>query len=538
MRKAYWKTTLFLLLIVNTGLYSQLTVASVFSDNMILQRDRKVPVWGTAGAGEKVTVVFGEQTTETMADNDGYWKAYLTPMRANTEARELKISASGENVSFKNVMVGDVWLLAGQSNMNRPVSSMGKINKEIIENADNSMVRYLKVPNETALTPQNNINAVWEVSDEKSIKSLTAIGAVFAQKIQPELNIPVGIISVNMGSTSVECWVPEEMLTKEPFLQSYEFWQNTIKNWDNGAYERYLRIQIKSAQKKHKTPPTKETMVKITETRTLPSGAYNAMLNPLFPFACKGVVWRQGEANSSRAVQYKKLLPLMIEHWRKRFENDDMPFVQISLPSYSRNDVPGKSDVAELRYIQQQIADEVRNCYFIPIIDLNDITKSGKATIHPHNKYLAGNRTARFVLGNIYKTGEHIYVPEYEKSAINGNKITISFKNTGEGLFTGILKDLKGEEIEKTNEPVNNFLIAGKNKNFVPAKARITGKNSIEVWCDNVKKPVAVRYAWQGLVTGINLYNSSKFPVSTFRTDNWKLSTENKFTPKIGIVRP
>ena len=415
---------------------------------------------------------------------------------------------------------------------------MGGINKEILKKADNGHVRFLIVPNKIALTPQSSIDAHWEVSDAKTILSLTAIGAVFAQEIQPELNIPVGIISVNMGSTSVECWVPEEMLTKEPFLKSYKYWQDTIENWDNGAYEKFLTQQIKAAQKKGKTPPAKETMIKITETRTLPAGAYNAMLNPLFPFACKGVVWRQGEANSSRAVQYRELLPLMIKHWRTKFENENMPFIQISLPSYSRNDKPGQSDVAEMRYIQQKIAGEVEGCYFIPIVDLNDITKSGKATIHPHNKYLAGCRTAKFVLGNLYGIGEKVQVPEYESSHTEGSKMIITFKNTGKGLFTGRLNDLKGEEIEKTDGLVNNFIIAGKNKKFVPAKARLTDENTVEVWCDGVKKPIAVRYAWEGFVRNVNLYNSSKFPVSTFRTDSWKLSTENNFKPKIGIVKP
>ena len=537
--KIFWKTTLLLVSILSFQyMDAQLKVASVFSDNMVLQRDRKVPVWGTADAGENVTVEFGGETKQATADEHGKWKVYLSPMQADAEGKELKITAAGKTISLEDVLVGDVWLMAGQSNMNKPVSSMGKINKEILENAGNSMIRYYKVPNKIALTPQNNIDAVWEVSDAKSIQSLTAIGAVFAQEIQPELNIPVGIISVNMGSTSVECWVPEEMLIKEPFLQSYKYWQDVIENWDNGTYERFLKIQIKSAQKKQKTPPTKETMIKITETRTLPAGAYNAMLNPLFSFACKGVVWRPGEANSSRAVQYKELLPLMIEHMRTKFENDDMPFIQISLPSYSRNDEPGQSDVAEMRYIQQQIANEVENCYFIPILDLYDIVKNNKATIHPHNKYLAGCRTAKFVLGNIYNLGEHIYIPEYKKSKIAGNKVVITLNNTGKGLFTGKLKDLKGEDIEKTDESVNNFFIAGKNKEFVPAKARITGKNIIEVWSDDIKKPAAVRYAWKSFMKNVNLYNSSKFPVSTFRTDNWQLLTENNYKPKIGIVKP
>ena len=512
-------------------------VASVFSDNMVLQRDNKVPVWGTAAIDEKVTVIFGGQREKTTADEQGRWKVYLSPMKACAEGKELRISGSN-SITFKNILVGDVWLMAGQSNMNKSVKTIGNINRELIEKAGNSLIRFLRVPNKIALEPQNSIDAKWEVSDANSILSLTAIGAVFAQEIQPALNIPIGIISVNMGSTSVKCWVPQEMLEKDPFLASYRYWKDAIEKWDSGGYERFLKTEMKAAQKKHKTPPTKETMLKITETRTLPAGAYNAMLHPLFPYACKGVVWRQGEANSSRAVQYRELLPLMIELWRTKFENEKMPFVQISLPSYSRNDKPGQSSVAEMRYIQQKIADELHDCYFIPIVDLNDIGKNNKATIHPHNKYLAGARTAKFVLGNICKTGQPLLIPEYDSFKVENNKVVITLRNTGDGLFTGRLTDLKGEAITTSDELVSNFIIAGKNKKFIPAKAKITGKNSVEVWSDEIGKPVAVRYAWEGLVRDVNLYNSSKLPVSTFRTDNWKLSTEKMFKPKISIVKP
>jgi sialate O-acetylesterase len=214
-------------------------VASVFSDNMVLQRDNKVPVWGTAAIDEKVTVIFGGQREKTTADEQGRWKVYLSPMKACAEGKELRISGSN-SITFKNILVGDVWLMAGQSNMNKSVKTIGNINRELIEKAGNSLIRFLRVPNKIALEPQNSIDAKWEVSDTNSILSLTAIGAVFAQEVQPALNIPVGIISVNMGSTSVECWIPQEILEKDPFLASYRYWKDAIENWDSGGYERFL----------------------------------------------------------------------------------------------------------------------------------------------------------------------------------------------------------------------------------------------------------------------------------------------------------
>ncbi len=516
---------------------AQISVAPAFSDNMVLQRNKKVPVWGKAAPGEKILVQFNGQTQETVAGKDSTWKVYLQPMEANNEGKKLTVSGNS-TVTFNNVVVGDVWIMAGQSNMFRNVKSMGNINKEIVEQAGNSNIRFLKVPPKIALKPQNSVEATWQVLNRKNVLSLTAIGTIIAEKIQPELDIPIGIISVNMGSTSVECWVPKEILEKEPFLETWRYWEDVINGWDHGAYERYLMLQQKQAHRKHKTPPTKETMIKVTETRTFPSGAYNAMLYPLFPYAAKGIVWRQGEANASRAVQYEELLPVMIRHWRKMFEDENMPFIQIGLPAYGKKEEKaGESTVAELRAAQQKIAQKVPACYYIPILDLNDVSNN-KGNIHPHNKYLAGTRTARFILGNIEGVSEKVEIPVLKEYKIKENKVILTFDQVKDGLFTGKLNDLKGEQIVKTNETVHNFIIAGKNKHFVKAEAKITGKNKIEVWSDKIKHPAAVRYAWENLVLNINLYNGSKMPVSSFRTDNWRLSTEGNYKPKISLVRP
>ena len=527
----------FLFLIAVSPIFSQVKVASVFSNNMVIQRNKKVPVWGETLPGEKITVKFNGQKRSAVSGNDGKWKVYLNPMPANAKGQNLIIEGK-DTLTFNNVLIGDVWIMAGQSNMFRNVKSMGKINNEILKHAENPMIRFYKVPPKIAEKPQNFVDAEWKALNSNNVLNITAIGSVFAEKIQQELNVPVGIISVNMGSTSVECWVPKEIVEKEPFVKTWIYWKDLIENWDNGAYKKYLKLQQKRAERKENPLPTKETMINVTETRTLPSGAYNAMLYPLLPFAVKGIVWRQGEANTTRAVQYEKLLPVMIELWRNKFEDNLLPFVQIGLPSYGKpSENIGESIIAELRLSQQNVAKNVKNCYYIPILDLNDV-KKGKGNIHPKNKYLSGCRTARFVLGNIYKIEDAVEIPYLNSYKNNGNKIVLTFSEVKNKLFTGVLMDLKGNDIKQTDEEVNNFIIAGKNKKFVKAHARIINNNKVEVWSEKVPKPVAVRYAWENLVINVNLYNGSNMPVPSFRTDSWHLSTKGNYKPKISLVRP
>ena len=516
----------------------EMRVASVFSDHMVIQRGKKVPVWGEAAPGETVVVEFNGQKQKTVTGTDGRWRVTLSPMKANRKGQPLTIKGEQHMIVLKDVVIGDIWIMAGQSNMFRDIRSMGPINKEAVEKADNPQIRYFKVPPKVATRPQSHLEAKWGVLDKDHVTTLTAIGVIFAEKIQPVLNVPVGILSVNMGSTSVECWVPMEIMQKPPFLETWRYWEKELDQWDRGGYEKYLELQQKQASRKKKPFPTRENMIRLTETRTFPSGAYNAMLHPLFPFSVKGIVWRQGEANASRAEQYKKLLPVMIRHWRKKFQDDSLPFIQIGLPAYgTHSKKPGESVVAELRAAQQKIARSVPGCYYIPILDLNDVHQQ-KGNIHPRNKYLAGCRTALFVLGNIYRTTQKIEIPLLESYQVKNDKVILTFTGVGDSLFTGRLADLKGDSIAVTREPVNNFIIAGRDRKFVPAHARITGKNRIEVWSDAVKRPASVRYAWDNLVLNINLYNSSKMPASSFRTDSWPLSTEGNHKPRISLVLP
>lgn len=531
------KKRIFLLLVfINIiNLQAQVIVSSMFSDNMVLQQEKKLPIWGTASVGEKITIKFSNQTKKTITDTKGNWKVYLDPLKLNAKEQNLEVSGNTTKV-FKNILVGDVWLVSGQSNMKMSVKSMGDINADILELANNPLIRILNVPRKGSTTRLNSFDTNWQIPDKKGIENFSAIGYIFAEKLQTTLNIPIGVINASVGSTSVMCWLPKEVVVKEPFYESYKYWADLENNWMSEGYKPFLKkAQKKYDKTKNGMQPTKENLIHFTHSGTYPAGVYNAMLHPIIPFAVKGVLWRQGEANSTRAVQYKTLLPKMIDFWRTSFEDKNLPFIEIGLPSYGKVGVK-KYNVPELRVAQQEIADEDNNTYNVPLLDLIDL-ENGKATIHPHNKYLAGERSANIALQNIYKKDINAKSPTYESMQVCENKIILNFTHTEKGLFTGKLKDLKGDEIEKTNETLTNFWIAGIDKKFIKAKAIIKNENQIEVFSNSVKHPKAVRYGWSDVLIDVNLYGSNNIPVDTFRTDDWSLTTQDNVKPKINLVR-
>ncbi len=504
---------------------------------MVLQRNKEIPIWGTAKINEAITVKFIDQTKKAEADSNGIWRVEFSPLSVNKTANILEIQGEEETIRFENILIGDVWLVSGQSNMHQKVRSIKKIPGDILNMSNNSLVRIYNIPDKTSSTPLKTIDTKWEISSEKTIEDFSAIGAIFGLKLQSETNVPIGIINSSLGSTSVSCWLPGEVLEKEPFVKTYSYWTDLADNWDTGGYKQFLEKEIKKYKRKgNGEVPTKENLLHITKSRTYPSGAYNAMLYPIFPFAIRGILWRQGEANVPRGEQYQTLLPRMISYWKSKFNDLSLPFIQIGLPSYGKlNDTRPK--VAELRNAQHVIANKNKGIYYVPILDLMD-SPNNKARIHPKNKYLAGTRSTRFVMNYFYNSTPVNIIPTYEKIEIKGFKIIISSKNVGNGFFTGRLADLNGDKIEKTNEFVHNFKIADNSKQFVTAKAKIISKNQIEIWSDNIKKPVAVRYAWENVVLKPNLYNSYNIPVSSFRTDDWKLLSTDYYKPKINLVKP
>jgi sialate O-acetylesterase len=518
------KTLLFIaLLIVSPAVFGELQLASVFSDNMVLQRDKPVPVWGTGAPGEKVLVEIAGQTQWGTVDRSGNWRVQLDPLNESSTPQMLWVVAplTEEKTKVSNVLVGDVWLCGGQSNMKWNLGGTLE-SQDIIQQADHPNLRLLQVPKNIQSQPTSEFSASWVASSPATVSKFSAVGYLFGQRIHRETDVPIGLILCAEGSTSVECWVSNETLESDLFSPAITKWRDVEANWDDPA------VRAKHIHKTEKRPEG----IQPSDARTYPGGCYNGMLNPLFPFAIKGVVWYQGEANRLRGQQYQSLFPAMVQEWRSRFEQDDFKFYQVQLPEIGKpSGQIGDSPIAELREAQQMAADND------PLIEMAVIIDSDQGgNIHPKNKQLPGNRLARIALTKDYGKGVEFRGPVFSEMKIKGNRIFLSFDHLGGELVAGKRTAPTSLEVVPEGDELANFAVAGADQIFHPARAKIDG-DVVMVQSDEVKNPVAVRYAWADNPVGCNFYNAAGLPASPFRTDDWPLTSAGHVEGKVLVIR-
>ena len=511
------------LLFTAISVQGEVKLASVFSDHMVLQRGKPVPVWGTAEPGEKVTVAFAGQKKTAVADAAGHWKIVLAPMSVSSNPRKLIVTSqvSGFKFQVSDILVGDVWLCGGQSNM--AFTMKGLMDKEpVIAAANHPQLRLLEVPQKVAKEPQQAFSSAWKASTPETVPTFSAVGFLFGQRVHMETGIPIGLIECAVGSTSVECWVSGETLKNRLFAPAIKKWGEVEANWDDPE------VRAKYIHKSVKDPEA----IQPSEARTYPGGCYNAMLHPLFPFAIKGVVWYQGEANRDRAHQYRQLFPAMIGEWRERFEQDDFKFYVVQLPDIGKPKPSGGDSIyAELREAQWMTVKKD------PLMEMAVIIDSDQGgALHPKNKQLPGDRLARIALAKDYGKTIEWNSPLFREMKIKGNKVHLFFDHA-DGLMVGKRTAPTSIEIQPVDEPPANFAVAGADKKFHPAEAVIEGE-SVVLTCEAVKKPVAVRYAWADNPAGCNVYNGAGLPAAPFRTDDWPCSTEGKLDGKVLVIRP
>ena len=498
---------LFLFFFICTGIvYADVRLPAIFSDNMILQREMKVPVWGWADPGEKVVVKLGKHSSKTKAGANGKWKLYIGPLESGGP---FKLIISGKNkISINNVLVGEVWVCSGQSNMAMKVAKSNNA-KEEIASANFPQIRHFQVNKARAAEPLEEVNPnirnenywlnTWEECDSTNVGRFTATGYYFIRKIYQELNVPVGIISTSWGGTVAEAWTPHDTLANDPqlkpILDDWLAYTNNIE-WLRKAYANYLK-DIEEGNKQ-----TKEESVFFNS----PSALYNGMIAPIIPYGIRGVTWYQGESNETRARQYRSLFPAMIDSWRKKWGQGDFPFLFVQLANFMQPaNQPEDANWAELREAQTMALNRLPNTGMAVIIDIGEADD-----VHPKNKQDVGKRLALSALKIAYNQDIVYSSPMYESMEITGNKIRIKFKETGSGLMA---KNQYGY--------VNGFAVAGADKKFYWAKASIENENTVVLICNEVTKPVAVRYAWANNPKDVNLYNKEGLPAAPFRTDNW-----------------
>ncbi|MCA0932485.1 hypothetical protein LCM02_08480 [Lutimonas saemankumensis] len=626
---------------------ADVSVADIFSDNMVLQRNLNVKVWGKADPGEKITIRFNGQKLKDRADASGNWLIVLEPMKFGGP---YSMIIQGKNeIVFNNILIGDVWVCSGQSNMQWPVSKSMNPEKEI-QNASYPEIRLFEVPRKVSNVPLESMpNSSWKACSPETIKNFSAVGYYFGRDLQKEIGVPIGLIHSSWGGTCVETWTSKASITKVPKYENmgeridrYDaekiidqkknelkkalggfpekengmedqwmlpstdkstwksielptLWENAgyrllngvvwfsrdfnlteseiVKNsqlhlgkiddndmtWLNGQevgkmkwgadVERVYKIPEKKLKpgKNNITIRVEDTYYKggfsskpeklflelgqkkislsgewkfkidtvYANFRVSPNDApsllYNAMINPLIPYGIKGVIWYQGESNTSRSKEYQITFPNMIRNWRKDWQQDDFPFLFVQLANYKKaKNVPRDDDWAELRESQTKTLNLPKTGMAVAI----DIGEA--SDIHPKNKQDVGNRLMLSALKVAYDKDIVHSGPIYKSMQISGKKAIISFDHIGSGLL-----------IKNKHGYINEFEIAGEDKKFYWAKATVNG-DKIIVWSDQVKNPVAVRFGWASNPDEFNLYNKEGLPASPFRTDDWEGITDGK----------
>jgi len=474
--------------------WGAVTLPNVIGDNMVLQRDLPVPIWGWAEPGEQVTISFAGQSKTTLAGGDGYWMVTLDKLSANSQPASLTIKASNE-IKLHNILVGEVWICSGQSNMEWHVRQCANPQEEIA-NANYPQIRLFDVPGHTIHPiPQTKGNGNWQVCSPATIPTFSATGYYFGRRVHRALNVPVGLIGSNWGGTRIEPWTTIDGFKSVPELSS-------------------LADQVASY-----TPTTKVGAGS-------PSAIYNSMVHPLTPFAMRGAIWYQGESNGNEGESYYHKKHALVNGWRKAFQNPDLAFYWTQLCSWDHGNLLKKGEVDKhtwardwgpLREAQFKALD-IPNTGMAVIIDLADTHNPGD--IHPRNKQDVGWRLAQWALHQTYGKKELIPSgPLLDKQEIENGKIRLSFKYTGRGLMVG---EKKGTEPTRpsSNSKLNEFEIAGADRQWFPADAQIDG-HQVVVSSTQVKEPIAVRYAFYICPIRANLYNQEGLPASPFRTDNW-----------------
>ena len=646
--------TLIILFLSEVSIYSQTTLASIFSDNMVLQAENEIPVWGKGKPNSKVEVKFKNQRVNTMVNKFGSWKLKLLPEKYGGPY-ELSI-ISNDTITIHNVLVGEVWLFSGQSNMTMKVRDVSNGKKEI-RNANYPNIRLCTIPLTLSPIPSETVQIKgWDECSSKTIKDFSAVAYFYGRELSKKLNVPIGLIHVSKGGTPIEAWMSKELFdgnlkykekidfvasgSTEIFTQintnykknynewlkyllsidqglnadtnwysdekDFSDWEEMLipNTWENEGLKGYdgivwfkkevelngkylgedlqislgrvqdmditffngVKIGTQLSRDRISSYTIPKNLVKegkntisvlvldnygigglweyyypqfITNTKSdtislkgkwyyksstnignldykkprrplverYPTILFNGMIAPLIPFGIKGFVWYQGESNSPNAYEYRYLFESMIEDWRTKWPNKDLAFYFVQLANYKKHHViPVDDSWAELRESQAYVL-KLKNTGMVTAVDIGN-----EVDVHPKNKQEVGRRLALTALSKTYGENVEYSGPIYSDYYVSHDTVFIKFNNSQYGLMS------------KDGEMLREFTIAGVDKRFYNANAEVIGEK-IAVWNKKISKPIAVRYAWQSNPT-INLISKNGFPIFPFRTDSWKLSTQ------------
>lgn len=494
---------------------AELKLPAIINDHMVLQQKQSNPIWGWDDPGTDIKVTIGDQVKTAKAGDDGKWTVKLDAMNANAEPATLVIEGSSRR-EVTDVLVGEVWMCSGQSNMGMTLAGDWKFEVESLS-SNHPNLRLISVPRVGTQELQNDFKGKWEAANSQNCKSFSAVGFFYGRYLHEILDVPVGLINNAWGGSAAEAWVRRDSLKQD------ERFSSLIKRWEQQetqltsaeAKEKYetqmtaWKAKVKAAKAAGKRAPRAPRSPESTLTgNQRPGNIFAGVVHPTLGYGMKGVIWYQGESNAGRAWEYAQLFPFMIEQWRAEWGQGDFPFYWVQLADYmGETDVPGESAWAELRESQTK-AMSLPNTGEAVIIDLGEGND-----IHPKNKYDVAARLVRWALAKDYGIKNiEPQSPAYSKMNVAEGKATLKFDHIGGGLRTVDVGDVRG------------FAICGEDHKWVWASAKIKGADSIEVWNDAVSSPVAVRYAWANNPV-CNVYSKIGLPLTPFRTDDFRMTT-------------
>lgn len=497
-----------------TALRAELKLPAIIGDHMVLQQQQANPIWGWDRPGTRVTVTFAGQTHSATAGADGKWTVKLAPVAASATPQRLTIAGSSRR-EIQDVLVGEVWMCSGQSNMQWSLSQSYHGDLEALA-TNLPLVRLISVPQVGTQELKSDFNGRWEAATPQTAPSFSAVGFLYGRYLHQVLKVPVGLIDNAWGGSAAEAWVRRTSIEKDPRFSA--LMESTRKREadltsakgkaDFAAAVEKWKADAATAKAAKKAAP--RAPVDWLSGNSRPGNIFAGVMHPTLGYGIKGVIWYQGESNAGRAHEYRELFPFMIEEWRREWGQGSFPFYWVQLADYrDEKPQPGDSDWAELREAQTRTL-RLPNTGQAVIIDVGE----GR-DIHPRNKQEVAARLARIALARDYGHKLPYRSPEYQTVSFQGNKAVVTIDCFGSSLRAFDVAEARG------------FAVCGADKVWRWAKGRIVAPNRVEITSDEVAAPIAVRYAWADNPV-CNLFSAEGLPVTPFRTDDFDMITRPK----------
>lgn len=503
--------TMWMMSVLGQLAQADVKLPAIFTSHMVVQRDQPIRIWGWAAAGEEVTVTFGAAKATAKTDEQGNWKVSLPAVKSDGKTHTIQVQGKN-SITLEDVLIGEVWVCSGQSNMQWALKQSYDSDLDMLT-ANYPEIRLISVPQVGTQEPAKDFKGQWDVCTPQTAGDFSAVGFYFGRQLHKTLNVPIGLIDNAWGGSACEAWIRRDIMEKDgKYSELLAKWDDTAKTYDHAkalaAYEKQLEqwtANAKAAKAAGKPEPQKPRPPQNLLTGNhRPSNIYNGVLKPTIGYGIRGAIWYQGESNASRAYQYRDLFPLMIQSWRDEWAQGDFPFYWVQLADFKvEQEGPEESDWAELREAQTMTMDKLKNVGEAVIIDVGE----GR-DIHPRNKLTVGKRLARWALAKDYGIPVVAQSPRYKSHEVKGDKIIVTFDHVGGGLY------------EFDAQRSVGFTIAGEDRNFVFANAKVISANQVEISVEGISKPVAVRYGWANNPV-CNLQSKEGLPVTPFRSDDW-----------------